>query len=742
MKLCVYFMVLFVTAVSSYSAPPLNFERDILPIFKNSCFKCHSDETKKPKAGLRMDLKEKMLTHEDFLTPGKAKQSSLYTLIALSKGHDDIMPPENKAPEVSAKDIEKVKNWINQGAHFNNWEKYVSNKVIKLESGLSKAKVKTDLKSASAMIDSLVKKNLISKKLKANPKADDETYLRRTYISIIGRIPSLEEARSFLDSNDPNKKIKLIKQLQNSPGYVSNNFNYWANILRVKSNQKGNLNEVWTEYLKSSIEENKPYDKWVHEMVTAEGRLWENPAIGFMYRDAKNRVAGYESLTSVFLGTEIACAQCHDHPYDTITRRDYFEMYGYYNSSNMYFPSKKRLKYLDGQKMHQRGMKVHDNMRKKIYDYGTLQASKEVYLTAFISMQRIGDKVTSRPDSRFSKFPHDYQYDDGQPKKHLEPNVLFGKIRKTKEGEKPIRVFADWLIDPDNLKFTYVASNRLWHRIMGESLLGRLTHISQIENSMNPELSRYLAELFVSLKYDQKAFERVIFNSQIYQRMASIEGQTKKQKAFTGPVLRRLTAEQLWDSLMTLIDPNLDKNIVREKPDLSYLTGLVNAKTEDEYWSMIEKGAKELRPAHTNYLKNKRAREVFSGKIDSKYFKRASELRQPTPIGHFMRLFGQADRETVEDQWINPTVPQSLTLLNGPLFDYITAPNSKFMKQLKQSKLTEDKVRSIFTATLSKRPSQDQLDESISLLNQSSGSEDYKSLIWGLLNTRQFLFIP
>ena len=742
MKLCVFFTALLLSAMWSQAAAPLNFERDILPIFKNSCFKCHSSETKKPKAGLRMDIKEKMLTHENFLTPGKAEKSSLYELIALGKGHDDIMPPENKAPELSAKDIEKIKHWINQGAHFNTWEKYISNKVIKLESGLSKAKVKTDLKSASAMIDKLVKKNLISKKIQANPKADDETYLRRTYLSIIGRIPNLEEAKSFLDSNAPKKRIKLITRLQNSPGYVSNNYNYWANILRVKSNQKGNLNEVWTDYLKTSMEENKPYDKWVYEMVTAEGRLWENPAIGFMYRDSKNRVAGYEYLTAVFLGTEIACAQCHDHPYDTITRRDYFEMYGYYSSSQMFFPAKNRLKYIDGEKMHKRGMQVHHNMRKKIYDYGDKKTSKEVYLTSFLSMQRIGDKVTARTDTRFSRFPHDYQYDDGQAKKHLEPNVLFGKIRPVKENEKPIRVFADWLVDSDNLKFTYVASNRLWHRIMGESLLGRLTHISQIENSINPELSRYLAELFVSLKYDQKAFERIIYNSQIYQRMASIEGITKKQKAFSGPVLRRMTAEQLWDSLMILIKPDLDKNTHRKKPDLSYLKGLVNAKTEDEYWSMIVEGSKVLRPAHTNYLKNKRAREVFSGKIDSKYFKRASELRQPTPIGHFMRLFGQADRETVEDQWINPTVPQSLTLLNGPLFDFITDEHSPFMQQLKQTKVTEDKVKDIFTATLSKRPSDSQMAESVSLINQSQSSEDYKSLIWGLLNTRQFLFIP
>ena len=727
---------LFTVTVSA--APPLNFERDVLPALEKSCFKCHSYKTKKPKAKLRVDRKGDMIEFDDLIVAGKPEKSSLYTLAALPKGHDDVMPPTDKAPALEKKDLANIKLWIEQGAHFGDWKEYVPNEDKKLSSGLSSAKVKIDLDTASAEIDKLVAKNLIKNKLKANLPIDEETYLRRIYLTVIGRIPTLKETRDYLNSPAPNKRKKLVEKLQKSEGYVSNMFNYWANILRVQSNQEGNTRGAWVEYLKSSLRKNTPYDQWVKEMVTSEGATWENPAIGFMRRDARNRLAGYEALTGIFLGKQIGCAQCHDHPYDTTTRRDYFEMYGYYATSHPYFPQEKVLKNLKGKAISKEVTELHSSMRKKQPKYG--KETRNIWLTGYLTMKKLRERITSHDNYRMSKLPTDYQYDDGKPKQNIKPDVLFGEIKALEKGEKPIRVFGDWLTSPENLKFTYVVANRLWHRTMGGSLLGQLTDIQEIENSKNPELIEYLAKLMVSLNYDMQAFEKVIFNSKIYQRMASPEDVAAKQKAFTGPILRRMTAEQLWDSKMTLVKHNIDDGLGPKKPDFTFYNNAMNATSSENFWKIIIEEARKSNPSKNRYKMNMMKRKLAETGVDPSQFKRASEIKQPAPAGHFLKQFGQADRETVEDQWINPTIPQSLTMLNGQLFNFVVKESSPVSENIKNEPNPEGKVSAIFETVMNKKPSEDEVQKTLSAI-RNGDKYDYKALVWALVNTRQFIFI-
>ncbi|MCM8531234.1 MAG: hypothetical protein NE330_08755, partial [Lentisphaeraceae bacterium] len=145
MKIICVFLVL---CSSLAAAPPLNFSRDVLPTLEESCFKCHSGRNKKPKAKLRLDRKEDMLSFEGLIVPGKPDKSSLVTLIELPKGHDDVMPPPEKAPEVSEKSRQKVRLWIEQGAHFSDWKEFIDNKVEKKVSGLSAIKEKVSEKNA------------------------------------------------------------------------------------------------------------------------------------------------------------------------------------------------------------------------------------------------------------------------------------------------------------------------------------------------------------------------------------------------------------------------------------------------------------------------------------------------------------------------------------------------------------------------------------------------------------------
>jgi hypothetical protein len=188
-----------------------------------------------------------------------------------------------------------------------------------------------DLKATAAKIDELVNSKLAKEKITPNKAASDEIFVRRVYLDVVGRIPTLQETTLFLKNSDPDKRAKLIDELLASEGYVQNFFNYWADILRMKSQMIGGGQSLpafygYANWLKSSLRDNKPYDQMVREAVTADGKSYENGAIGFYIRDYNMPLDNMAVTTQIFLGTSMVCAQCHNHPFDKWTQMDYYQM--------------------------------------------------------------------------------------------------------------------------------------------------------------------------------------------------------------------------------------------------------------------------------------------------------------------------------------------------------------------------------------------------------------------------------
>ncbi|MCM8534728.1 MAG: PSD1 and planctomycete cytochrome C domain-containing protein [Lentisphaeraceae bacterium] len=731
----IIFSFLIFVSINLLAAPPLQFKRDILPIIERSCFKCHNGQEKKAKAGLRMDIAEEMLSFENFLIPGNPKKSIFIESISHPKGHDDLMPPEGKAEPISTAEIAKISLWIDQGAHFGTWEKYSNTKKKKLVSGLKQGQVAANQQQVVSDIDQIVTRTLAKSNLVLTKPASDETFLRRIYLQIIGRIPTLTEVDNFMGSNDKDKRSKLISKLQKSEGYVSHNFNYWANVLRVQTSQKGNIKGTWLEYLKQSLRENKSYDTWVREMLDARGSWWKSPQIGFYGRDMKNRLAGYEALTGVFLGTQIGCAQCHDHPFDATTRRDYFEMFGYTSNVHAQERRKKIFKHLDPNEIYKQTRKVEKSLKDKKPMYGNMTRSMNIH--SQVNLRNIIFKVYSgKVMSYTNKLPDDYQYDDAKPKQHVKPDVLFGKTPKFDvKKDLPQTTFSEWVTNPDNLKFTHVIVNRLWHKATGDTIAGALTDLVEPERAKAPELLNYLSQLMVDLNYDIQKFNHILYSTEIYQSQAIKEDAITPKTLANGPLLKRMSAEQLWDSIMILKNPTLDETLAPKIFDFEFMFQLLEVKTYDEYWAMIKKKSKEnpIDLGKGTRMNRMVAKEGFL-KSD---FKRSSELKQPTPAGHFLKHFGQADRELVEDQWLNPTVPQSLSLLNSKLVREVAIQGSPIDLYVSKLDNKGEQIKAIFKTVLSRTPT----ERESSLFNQGQQKLDITNICWILANTKQFIFI-
>lgn len=450
-----------------------------------------------------------------------------------------------------------------------------------------------DPRAAASQIDALLEADWKKHALQGNPAADDNTFVRRLYLDIIGRIPTTREAEEFLASKSADKRARLIDKLMASEAYVQHTFNYWADVLRVTSN--GNQTGVITgaayaNFVKDSLRANKPYDQFVREMIAAQGKAWTNGAIGYYMRDRGMPLDNMANTVRVFLGTRIECAQCHNHPFDKWSQMQFYKMAAFtfgVNTQDYYGGTTGEVRDLlranedavrASFKEPQRPKRTKDMKAedfKKLsnayeLEMKAVREKREAARTALRKEQRnIGEAMTditntmryTSVDMRDRKvtLPHDYQYADAKPRSVVEPGTMMGHECHTQPGETPLQAYARWMTSPENPRFTTVIVNRLWKRAFGLALIEPLDELMDNTMPMNADLQKHLEKLMVSLNYDMKAYMRVLYNTSAYQRQVSREEHAPGNiYHFTGPLLRRMSAEQMWDSFVTLINPNPD----------------------------------------------------------------------------------------------------------------------------------------------------------------------------------------
>ncbi len=772
--------ILLATCITANALPnvPVDFEKQILPIFAEKCFKCHSSLTKKPKGDLKMDDVKSLMAsigEKEAIIPGNPEDSDLFWALTLPAGDDDLMPPEKENTPTTQRERDLIEKWIEQGASLGDFKEYKHNEeTIALDVSGSEAR---DTQAAARKIDTLVAAALEKAGKKINDPVGDEIFLRRTYLNIIGQNPTFEEARLFLSSEAEGKREKLIDILLESDGYVSHASNYWGDALRAQARDGSYDAEPYLVWLKQSLKENTPYDEFVRDLLATEGRFWDKPQLGFYFRDRKNRLAGVEAVSTLFLGTQIGCAQRHDHPYDKWTQKDYYSFAAFYDARTGFIPRHKYLETVDGSEMNNQRLAINDYLRRKKLaekmekrgeDSGDLRTgipklkgvSPETLETlvkkgenpeflAYASgllVNRVAQGMYFPHEKPWGELPENYLYDDGKPGQKIPPHVLFGETPPVEYGDDLAPVLADWITSPENPRFTKVIANRLWEWMMGYPLSGPVDEVVELHRSADPDLVLYLEGLMRATGYDMKQFLRILANTETYQRAATSETfEPLHPEILSGSRLTRLSAEEIWDSLAVIVNADIDDHISLEMPDQSLIRDLYTASSPDDYWKKViasydkmkeEGGVSTHVPLMV--LMNERKERKEAGLEDK--FIRASEVGQPAPGGHFLRLFGQSDRELMDNSWANPTVPQALTLLNGPFHATLADPESAFSKLVDDQDTTVEKISATFVSILGRLPGRVETNAATNFVHDRSAENPYADLAWALINTRQFLF--
>ncbi|NLT71048.1 MAG: DUF1549 domain-containing protein [Verrucomicrobiaceae bacterium] len=761
---------------------------------------------------------------------------------------------------------------------------------------------------AVATIDRLLRESFEENQVTPNPVITDEVFVRRIHLDLIGRIPTREETTAFLESTDPAKRAALIDRLIGSEGYQSHLYNYFADLLRVRTNLTGGGQSItaglaYEQWIKSAIRENKPYDEFVYELVTAVGKVWKNPAIGYTLRDFGMPLDNFAMTSQLFLGTQIVCAQCHNHPFDAMTQQDYYRFAAFTFG----------LAGVNSHPLPRRSLAVVERRRGEKVPAAQAARLRKAAVDVLFPLRFTTVHESTRP----LRLPTDYQYDDAAPRSVVEPSTLFGKEADFSADDYPAIAFGEWLTAPENPRFTKVIVNRLWKRAFGLGLIEPVDDIKDNTVATNAALMDHLEELMIALDYDIRAFLRILYRTDAYQREASLEEPVPGAPYyFPGPLLRRMSAEQIWDSLvaMTVPDPDApealreltarkrvarvrligeavydqrpgqflknlqkvvkvqdqlsveidaarakvvqareegDPRLVREataearqirrklgrhieetvyRDGLGHKLARISAAPGDRSGSgdsptegdtafldelafvfpkaqsdsgeamasrattgggrattgggrtmagggmamagggmemaggdgadgiidelvdaMFAEEGKALREqALTRRAEDMAAWNIRSQAARGSYRRfnrqvrrqmlRASELRSPAPAGHFLREFGQSDRELIENASDEASVTQSLALLNGPVLNAITHRYSVLSRDMR-GETFPDRLDTVYLTLLSRLPTSDEKAIFREAWEAEPESGSLRSIVWTLLNTRQFLFI-
>jgi hypothetical protein len=373
------------------------------------------------------------------------------------------------------------------------------------------------------VIDDAIKLAWKAEKITPAPRCDDATFLRRVYLDLVGTIPTYEQTKTFLADSDPKKREKLIDQLLDDPRFATHQADVW-DLLFFGRNPPGyeatRKREDFKKWLADKFAANVPYDQWVKDLLLAEQEGPELFYVQFRNHPEEATVA----VTKIFLGTQLQCARCHDHPFEELSQKDFYGMAGFFVRLVVIDPA-------GGKKRFQIGEK----------------SSGDVLFTGSVKEQKPGQKgVPIKP-----KFLGGPELDEpALPKDFKEPALKPGQKPQPPLFSRKAKL-AEWLTAADNAYFARAAANRVWAQFLGRGLVHPVDNLGGKKKGSHPDLLEALTAHLKKTKFDLKQYIRELVNSDTYQLAGT--GTVKEALSFwfeRAPV-RPLTAEQLLASFRT-----------------------------------------------------------------------------------------------------------------------------------------------------------------------------------------------
>ncbi len=380
---------------------------------------------------------------------------------------------------------------------------------------------KIDAASLTKLIDQEISKRIVAEKATSTGLCDDSEFIRRAYLDIVGVIPSADKVTAFMSDKDTSKRSKLIDQLLADPRFGNYLAEMWAiHLIPRESNNRALVQKPLEGWFANHFNNNTPLNKVVYDLITSTGEIDKNPAgIYFVANPTVDKIT--DNVTRMFLGVQLQCAQCHNHPFTDWKQTEYWAMATFF-------------------------------LKTKVSGTPQQAAKKGVALT-----------VTENPNAKAGK------KGGGLPEsfKNVPAKFLQG-VEPKMETSGPARpTLAKWMTADENKFFARAMVNRFWHQYFGRGLVNPVDDMHDDNAASHPELLATLTEQFKLNGHDIKFLIRAICNSEVYQR-------SSVSKADIGSIdldlysrreIRMMTPEQQYDSLVVILGANSGKGDPKDK---------------------------------------------------------------------------------------------------------------------------------------------------------------------------------
>jgi hypothetical protein len=364
-----------------------------------------------------------------------------------------------------------------------------------------------DAAALAKLIDQEIDKRIKAEKGTSTGLCTDEEFIRRVYLDLVGVIPSADKVTAFVASSDPQKRSKLIDELLADPRFGHSLAEQW--VLRMIPRESNNrlLNQRPLEgWFAERFNKGVPLDKMVYELVTATGDINENPAgVYFVANPSVDKIT--DNVTRMFLGVQLQCAQCHNHPFTDWKQTEYWAMAAFFMKTRVQGTAKGAAK---------------GGATPSVAESGAVPKGKKGGLPE--SAKIVPAKFLQGDEAKFTT----------------------PEMRPT---------LAKWLTAPDNKFFARAMVNRFWFQLFGRGIVNPVDDMHDDNAATHPDLLATLTEQFKLSGFDTKYLFRAICNSQAYQRssVSRDDAAAVDPELYTRRELRVLTPEQMYDSLSAIL---------------------------------------------------------------------------------------------------------------------------------------------------------------------------------------------
>lgn len=562
-------------------------------------------------------------------------------------------------------------------------------------------------------------------------RCGDHEFVRRVYLDLVGAIPTPEQVEAFVADESTTKRRELVNRLLETPGFARHWSQQWSQVL-VGQDTGGNGREfnpaLFRRWLEEQFAANRAYGELVTEMLTADGTVYENAPVNFSGRreHKPNDLAGAVSQT--FLGVQIQCAQCHDHPYEEITQTDFESFAAFFARVRV---GRERIPYEKFGPAAQR--RATQRLERQIEQYieqgmtpekARQEAVRREPKSISISDLDGGVKLRPRVMKRMQRIVGDAI--------QAEPRFLLAETYEDRPGDNRRDALARWIVDPSNPYTAKALANRYWGWFLGRGFVHPVDDFNSVNIPAVGDALDVLAADTAQSNFDLKRLIRVITSTRAYQlSTAGGERDGLAVEFFAAGPLKQLSPQQVFDSLQVALGTADDPTQLSSDD-----AGAVSA---------MDMGARGMM-----------AMDYASRDRSARILQRAAR--------NYFQTFD--DDEQTETDSFQGTIPQGLFLMNSSTVnDLLSDPRLSVVPDLVEELDGEkDRVRALFLRTLAREPSDDELKRMVAfvrsqprhvpdeadgkrkgrgrrgrkLTREDTAHAAYADILWTLVSTTEF----